>query len=104
LTFTTLSIPRGNLVSNPLNPFFDGTNVAPFTWNMSAPYPNGFKLHFVWHQDDNGNLVQVPSCASIGGAPTAADPFCWDTLQQITNKKIVSATGRGLENGSGGFG
>jgi hypothetical protein len=100
-TFTTLTIPTASLVG--VGTPFGTTN--PYTWNMSAPYPSGFKLHFVWHQDDNGNFVQVPSCASlVGNAPTADDPLCWDSLQQLSNKKIVQATGRGLENGNGGFG
>jgi hypothetical protein len=73
---------------------------------MSASYPSGFQLkNGVWHLDDTGHFEFIPPCATLtGNAPTTAEPVCWDTLQQVNNKKIVQATGRGLENGSGGFG
>ena len=109
--YTQVTIPAASLVSELGNPFYDGTTINPYTWAMNAQYPNGnnFKLSGIVHIDDNGNLQQVPSCASLvtaanpAGNPTVADPACWDTLDQVTNKKMLVATGRGLENGSWGF-
>lgn len=101
---TVLSIPAASLVSAPANPFYDGTSVNPYSWTMSAQYPSGFKLTRLVHLDDANVLQNVPGCASVGGAPTAAAPLCWDTLSQTPGKKIVSASGRGLENGKIGFG
>lgn len=101
---TDLTVPAASLVSMPGNPFYDGATVNPYGWTTTAQYTGGFKLTRLVHLDDNNVLENVPGCATIGGAPTAADPFCWDTLTQTSSKKIVSATGRGLENGKIGFG
>jgi Domain of unknown function DUF11 len=103
LTDTQLTIPAASLVTNASNPFYNGT-ANPYTWSMSASYPPGFQLTGVFHLDDNNVGAFIPSCASLGGAPTAAAPMCWDTLIQSKNPKTVSATGQGLENGNGAFG
>jgi hypothetical protein len=79
----------------------------PYGWSISAKYPSGFKLTKLVHVNDNNVSENVPSCASIipEQAPTLGQPLCWDTLnQQNGNNKIVTATGRGLENGQFGFG
>jgi len=99
-SYTTLTIPSAGLLTTPGNPFYDGATLNPYSWSMSAQYPSGFKLHNLVHVDNNNVLAVVPSCASIGGAPTALAPICWDTLDQLSNKKILTATGRGLENGN----
>ena len=110
--YTQLTIPAASLVTKPGNVFYDGTNVNPFTWAMNAQYAQGsnFKLNGIVHIDDNGNFIQVPSCASLvdpltnpSGNPTAADPVCYDTKDQLSNKKMLVATGRGLENGNMGW-
>src|SRR3954470_3235169 len=102
-SYTALTIPTAGLLTTPGNPFYDGATLNPYSWSMTAQYPSGFKLHNLVHVDDNNVLAVVPSCASIGGAPTALAPLCWDTLDQLSNKKILTATGRGLENGNWGF-
>lgn len=103
-SFTTLTIPAASLVSTPGNPFYDGGS-NPYSWSMSAKYPPGFQLTGVFHVEDGSTTPHaVPSCASIGGAPTAGEPLCWDTLTQNKGTKIVSASGLGIENGNGAFG
>jgi hypothetical protein len=109
--YTQLTIPSASSVSTPGNPFYNGT-FNPYSWAMNAQYSSGsnFKLHGVFHIEDNSTLLQqVPSCASLvtpanpTGNPTTAVPLCYDTLDQINNKKMLVATGRGLENGSLGW-
>jgi hypothetical protein len=105
--YTQVTIPSAPLVNAPGNPFFNGAS-NPYGWTMNAQYSSGsnFKLHGVVHIDDSGDFNQVPSCASLvtvdnpAGNPTAAVPACYDTLDQISNKKMLVATGRGLENGN----
>lgn len=106
-SFTSLDIPTAPFPATPGNPFYNGVNPnQPYSWTITAKYPNGFQLTKLVHVDDNNVAGDVPSCASIiGGAPTLGQPLCWDTLVQIKgNTKIVMATGRGLENGQFGFG
>jgi hypothetical protein len=97
-SYTTLSIPLAATLDTEGNPLYDGTTLNAYSWTMSARYSPGFKLTGVVHDGE-----EIPSCDDIGGAPTADDPLCWDTLEQVNSKKIVSATGRGLENGNLGF-
>jgi hypothetical protein len=105
--FTELTIPAASFVSALGNPFYDGTTFSPYSWAMNAQYPNGsnFKLHGVYHIDGSGAFQQLLKCDDplVGGAPSVAYPLCYDTLNQITNKKMLTATGRGLENGALGW-
>jgi hypothetical protein len=108
-SFTTLDIPTAPFPAAPGNPFYNGVDPnQPYSWSMSATYPNGFQLTKLVHVADGSQVAtSVPSCASIlpDGAPTLAQPLCWDTLDQIKgNTKLIMATGRGLENGQFGFG
>lgn len=103
-SFTRLTIPVASSVTTSGNPFYDGTDANGYSWTMNAKYPPGFKLTGIFHLDDANVLQPVPSCASIGGGPTAADPICWDTLTQDKGAKTVSASGRGIENGNIAFG
>ena len=103
-SFTTLTIPAASLVSTPGNPFYNGTS-NPYGWTMSAKYPPGFQLTGVFHVEDGSTTADaVPNCASIGGAPTAAEPLCWVTLTQNKGTKTVFASGLGIENGNATFG
>jgi hypothetical protein len=107
--FTTLTLPDASFVNTPGNPFYDGTSNTfnPYSWTVDAKYPNGFQFHGIFHFEDGSNVQhQIPSCASLlpTQAPTVAEPLCWDTLDQINNQKLLSATGRGLENGNITFG
>jgi hypothetical protein len=97
-SYTALSIPLAATLDTDGNPFYDGTNLNAYSWTMSAQYPPGFKLDGVLHDG-----VEVPSCAGIGGAPTAVDPLCVESLTQNSRTKTVTATGLGLENGNLGF-
>jgi len=104
-SFTTLTIPVASLVTMPGNPFYDGINPNAYSWSMNAGYPSGFKLTGIYHLEDGALTPDlVPSCASIGGAPTAGDPLCWDTRVQNKQAKLLESTGRGLENGNMGYG
>jgi hypothetical protein len=104
---TQLTIPAASFVNALGNPFYDGTTFNPYAWAMNAQYPQGnnFKLHGVYHVDDNGAFQQLLSCNDplVGGAPSVAYPLCYDTLDQLTNKRTLVATGRGLENGNVGW-
>ncbi|HEU5212150.1 MAG TPA: hypothetical protein VFU10_05220 [Gaiellaceae bacterium] len=101
--FTSLDIPTAPFPATPGNPFHNGVDPdQPYGWSINANYPKGFQLTKLVHVDDNGVATDVPSCA--GGAPTVAQPLCWDTLDQLKNTKKLVATGRGLENGQFGFG
>ena len=78
-------------------------------WAMSARYPSNFQIDEIVHEDDQGIDHVVPACATlVGGGPTVADPLCWDTFQTGQqapgNLKLVTASGRALENGKIGFG
>jgi hypothetical protein len=105
--FTELTIPAASFVSALGNPFYDGTTFNPYSWAMNAQYPNGsnFKLHGAYHIDGSGAFQQLLKCDDplVGGAPSVAYPLCYDTLDQLTNKKMLTATGRGLENGALGW-
>ena len=105
--FTQLKIPAASFVSLGGNPFYNGTTFNPYSWAMNAQYPNGsnFKLHGVYHIDDSGDFQPLLKCDDplVGGAPSVAYPLCYDTLDQITNKRKLIATGRGLENGGLGW-
>ena len=108
-SFTTLMIPAAQHVDTPGNPFYDGTTnppaVNPFSWTMSAHYSPPFQFHGVFHIEDGSSVPHLlPSCASLGGAPTAAEPMCWDHQDQDSGKKLLTADGRGLENGNLGYG
>jgi hypothetical protein len=112
-SFTTVDIPAAPFPATPGNPFYNGVDPNnPYGWSISAKYPSGFQLSKLVHVDDSNVPKDVPSCASIvpEPAPTLAQPLCWDTLNQQPgnpNKpdtRIVTATGRGLENGQFGFG
>ena len=103
-SFTTLTIPAAASATMLGNPFYDGITLNPYAWSMKAQYAMGFNLTGIFHVDDTGATELLPSCASIGGAPTAADPLCWDTLTQNKGSKTVAGTGRGIENGKIGFG
>jgi hypothetical protein len=102
--FTSLTMPTAHFATLPGNPFSDGTTLNPYGWTMSAQYPPGFRLTRLVHVDDNAVPDDVPSCASVGGGPSVAEPICWDVLKQLANQKIAFASGRGLENGEFGFG
>ena len=106
---TELTIPAASDVSLLGNPFYNGTDFNPYTWAMSARYPSNFQIDEIVHEDDEGIDHVVPACADlVGGAPTVADPVCWDTFdpgqQAPGNLKLVTASGRALENGKIGFG
>jgi hypothetical protein len=70
---------------------------------MSATY-SGSKPAAIYHLDDNGTLEQVLSCTDtrVGGAPSAAHPFCYDSFD--AKNKVATSTGRGIENGNFGYG
>ena len=105
--YTELTIPAASFVSTLGNPFYNGTTFNPYPWAMSAQYANGsnFKLNGVYHIDGTGAFQQLLKCDDplVGGAPSVAYPLCYDTLNQLTNKKMLTATGRGLENGALGW-
>lgn len=103
---TSLTIPAASLVGNLGNPFYDGTTTNPYGWTMSASAPTNFKLTGVWHVDDNNVGGFIPSCASLGGSPTAPQPVCYLTLTSKNKAGVqtLTATGEGLENGKSGFG
>ncbi len=100
--YETLTIPAAAFVSTPGNPF---SSLYPYTWNMTVPYPAGFKLTGVFHIDDANVLQPIPSCASLSDVLTAAEPLCYGTLTQNKGPKTVSVTlGHGIENGNIVFG
>jgi hypothetical protein len=105
---TSLTIPAASLVGKLGNPFYDATTqtINPYGWTMSASAPTNFKLTGVWHIDDAQVGGFIPSCASLGGAPTASAPVCYLTLTSKNHAGVqnLSATGLGLENGKSGFG
>lgn len=107
-SWTALTIPAASFVTTAGNPFYDGaTNpftVNPYSWSMNAQFGSGDKLTQIIHIDDNLVSQLVPSCDSIGGAPTADVPMCYDTFDVFKNTKTASATGRGIENGNITFG
>jgi hypothetical protein len=105
---TQLTIPAASFLTALGNPFYDGTTFNPYKWAMNAQYPQGssFKLHGVYHIVDGSHAFQqLLKCDDplVGGAPSVAYPICYDTLDQITNKRMLIATGRGLENGGLGW-
>jgi hypothetical protein len=107
---TVLKIPTASSVTIAGNPFYNGTLLNPFnpySWTMNAQYPQGsnFKLHGIYHIEDGGAFKQLLKCDDplVGGAPNVTYPLCYDTLDQITNKRMLIATGRGLENGGLGW-
>jgi hypothetical protein len=105
---TQLTIPAASSILLGGNPFYNGTTFNPYSWAMNAQYPQGssFKLHGVYHIVDGSHAFQqLLKCDDplVGGAPSVAYPICYDTLDQITNKRMLIATGRGLENGGLGW-
>jgi len=105
-SWTTLTIPAASLVTNAGNPFFDGTTSNPYSWSMSAQFPSGYKFTGVVHIDDNVVSHNLPTCESLGGAPTAVEPMCYVASSLVITKstKTISVSGLGLENGKIGFG
>jgi uncharacterized protein DUF11 len=104
-TFTELTIPAAS--SAGLGSPFGATN--PYGWTMSATTATSFKLLGVFHIDDGGGgtTTPIPACSSLtGGGPTLDDPVCYDTLtsKNKAGVQILTATGRGLENGKITFG
>ena len=110
---TLLKIPTASSVAISGNPFYDGSLLFPlspynpYSWTMNAQYPQGsnFKLHGIYHIEDGGAFQQLLKCDDplVGGAPTLDFPLCYDTKDQLTNKRMLVATGRGLENGGLGW-
>ena len=108
-SFTELTIPTASDVLNLGNPFFDGTTLNPYSWTLNATTATSFKLLGVFHvaNDGSGTSTPIPACSSLpGGGPTADDPVCYDTLTAKNQKgvQVLTATGRGLENGKITFG
>lgn len=102
---SSLTIPAATDVLEADNPFYDGTTFNPYRWTMSATASTNFKLTGVYHLPDAASTaVQIPACA--GGAPTASDPVCYDTLTAKNHAGVqtLTASGQGLENGRVGFG
>jgi hypothetical protein len=110
---TELTIPAASDVAQAGNPFYSDPDVGdtvfnPYGWKMSARYASNSTPDNVIHVDDDNIEHVVPACSAIGGAPTVADPLCWDSfvtgLSAPGNEKRADTTGRGLENGKIGFG
>jgi hypothetical protein len=110
-SFTELTIPLAGAVTNPDNPFYNGTAPNnPYSWTMTATTATSFKLLGVFHVPDNppnAAPVQIPACAVLpGGGPTLTDPVCYGTLTSKNHAGVqtLTATGFGLENGKITFG
>ena len=105
-SWTTLTIPVASVVTTAGNPFYDGTTVNPYSWSMSANYPSGYKFTAVVHIDDNNVSHNLPTCQSLGGAPTVDEPMCYDADSLVITKssKTIAVSGLGLENGNIIFG
>ena len=73
---------------------------------MTARYPSGYKFTAIVHVDAHNVSHNLPTCQSLGGAPTAAEPMCYDADSLVITKssKTISVSGLGLENGNIAFG
>ncbi|MFL5937899.1 MAG: hypothetical protein ACJ76U_13790 [Gaiellaceae bacterium] len=105
-SWTSLTIPAASLVTLAGNPFYNGTTVNPYSWSMTAKYPSGYKFTAVVHVDAANVSHNLPTCQSLGGAPTSVEPMCYDADSLVITKssKTIAVSGLGLENGNIAFG
>src|SRR5215211_1847620 len=103
-SYTSITIPTAHFPSTAGNPFYDATTptptVNPYGWSVSATYTGQSPSGLV-HVDDDNVLHEVPSCAdpSVGGAPSAVNPFCYATFEVFQGKKLAIASGHAIDNG-----
>ena len=86
-SWTSLTIPAASLVTQAGNPFYNGTTVNPYSWSMTAKYPSGYKFAAVVHIDDASVPHNLPTCQSLGGAPTTAEPMCYDATRSSSRSR-----------------
>ena len=73
---------------------------------MTAKYPVGLQVHSGRAHRQQQRVAQLPTCQSLGGAPTSAEPMCYDATTLVITKssKTISVSGLGLANGNITFG
>lgn len=109
--FSNLTIPASLTAANPFAPSFDPAGTGPYSFVLTlAPsaQPPGYKVEGISHLADGlsadvrANWKSVPLCTSA----TAVEPgpLCLDAPPSKDKKTgVITATGRGIENGSWGF-
>jgi hypothetical protein len=98
--FSNVSIPASLTDQNP----FSLSNPYTFTMTLAkAAQPPGYKLNGLVHLEDDSSVWKaVPLCASVTLSPD--DPVCLDAAPSQNKKSgVITATGRGIENGNWGF-
>jgi hypothetical protein len=110
IVFSNVSIPASLTSSSPFALFVDDvlTSTNPYTFELKlnpSGQPPGYKASGISHRGDAAGAVfePVPLCGSISGL-SAADPICLDGLPSKDKKTgVITATGKGIENGSYGW-
>jgi hypothetical protein len=101
---TATTIPAASTFGTS-GPFFNGSNVAAYTWSFTIPVPNNFKAHGVWHTDDNNqNGAAIPECVFSSGnplPPTAAPGICLVSKAVNPQTHLATYSGLGINNGHG---
>jgi hypothetical protein len=107
--FSNVSIPASLTSSSPFALFVNEvlTSTSPYAFelklNPSGQTP-GYKPSGISHRGDEAGAVfePVPLCSSV--TLGAANPICLDALPSKNKKTgVITATGKGIENGSYGW-
>jgi hypothetical protein len=107
--FSRLSIPASLLpATNPFVATFNTmTGTGPYTFELTlnpAGQPKGYKPSGIQHLGDKPGAVweSVPLCSDV--ILGSDDPICLDALPSKDKKTgEITATGKGIENGSFGY-
>lgn len=94
---------------NPHNPFWNGTNAAPYELDVRIPaaqLPNGFHTHNVWHKDDSvgATIQKLQNCTydALGNPQPQLTPqgICVGTYTLLKPSGDLSVVLWALSNGS----
>jgi hypothetical protein len=105
--FSKVSIPASLTDTNPFAASADTGGHGPYTFVLalnSAGQPPGYKPTGISHLGDGVGAVweHVPLCSDV--TLGADDPICLDGAPSKNKKTgVITATGRGIENGSYGW-
>lgn len=107
--FSSLSIPASLTSANPFASSFDadaGTGPYSFVLNLApSAQPPGYKVSGVSHLGDGPGATWQPVPLCTSATAVQPGPICLDSAPAKDKKTgVITATGRGTENGSLGFG
>jgi hypothetical protein len=110
IVFSNVSIPASlDEDTNPFASFVEGVLITknPYTFVLTlnpSGQPNGYKPSGISHRGDEAGALFEPVPLCTASTPSADVPICLDALPSKDKKTgVITATGKGIENGSYGW-